>query len=313
MKIDLINNKKDREKFMERVDVLNKVKEIITLPEKDVLTTQMIADYYEVGIEAIKKCYQRNKEELESDGIWSCKGKEIKDFYVRDTKSPTSLNIVSNKSGFVINGVSFRNNSNLIFSTRALLRIGMLLRDSDIAKEVRTQLLNGYEKLTEEQKTNDIDKELELMHKIGEAYGTGDITKILIATNELDSYRKRKILEQKEVIDILSTETLNYADKDFCNAIVRKIAKNSMSNIGDVYVNLWHELLYSDIHIDIATRRKNRKTTTKNGKEKLPTMYEVINEEELCYIIKYLVSWCKKENIDISDIINKNKNNLKGE
>lgn len=311
MEIDLINNKKDREKFMERVDVLNKVKEIITLPEKDVLTTQMIADYYEVGIEAIKTLYKRNKEELESDGVWNCSGKEIKDFYKK--LEGFNMNLSNKKGYFVINNIKFTISKNLIFSTRALLRIGMLLRDSDIAKEVRTQLLNGYEKLTEEQKTNDIDKELELMHKIGEAYGTGDVTKILIATNELDSYRKRKILEQKEVIDILSTETLNYADKDFCNAIVRKIAKNSMSNIGDVYANLWHELLYSDIHIDIATRRKNRKTTTKNGKEKLPTMYEVINEEELCYITKYLVSWCKKENIDISDIINKNKNDLKGE
>ena len=46
-----------------------------------------------------------------------------------------------------------------VFPQRAIPRIGMLLRDSDVAKEVRTQLLNIEEKASGETKTHDIDEE----------------------------------------------------------------------------------------------------------------------------------------------------------
>ena len=58
---------------------------------------------------------------------------------------------------------SFGNGENLvvpnrglkIFPRRAILRIDMLLRDSSVAREVRTQLLNIEEKTSDDVKTED--------------------------------------------------------------------------------------------------------------------------------------------------------------
>ncbi|MGE1009234.1 hypothetical protein [Bacillus cereus] len=56
-----------------------------------------------------------------------------------------------------------------IFPKRAILRVGMLLRDSEVAKEVRTQLLNIEEHTAAEVKTYEIDYEQDLHLKLGQA------------------------------------------------------------------------------------------------------------------------------------------------
>ena len=68
-----------------------------------------------------------------------------------------------------------------IFSKRAVLRFGMLLRDSKIAKEVRTQLLNVFEYSTDTQKTQAIDEEKRLLTDISMAYASGDVNQLLSA------------------------------------------------------------------------------------------------------------------------------------
>jgi hypothetical protein len=55
------------------------------------------------------------------------------------------------------------------FSKRAILRIAMLLRDSKIAQEIRTQLLNTFEHSTNEQRTVDIDEKPQLVKKDNES------------------------------------------------------------------------------------------------------------------------------------------------
>lgn len=48
-----------------------------------------------------------------------------------------------------------------VFPICAILRIGMLLRDSEIAREIRIQLLNIEEAVTDEQRTIAIDHALD--------------------------------------------------------------------------------------------------------------------------------------------------------
>lgn len=59
------------------------------------------------------------------------------------------------------NGVtlSVPNGGVLLFSKRAVLRIGMLLQGSEVAQEVRTQLLNIFDQSTEEQRLADLELE----------------------------------------------------------------------------------------------------------------------------------------------------------
>ena len=57
--IQIIEVRDIREKCIENIEVLNKVKKLFLIPEMEVMTTKMIADYYEVGFEAIQSCYIR--------------------------------------------------------------------------------------------------------------------------------------------------------------------------------------------------------------------------------------------------------------
>ncbi|HDK7194981.1 TPA: sigma-70 family RNA polymerase sigma factor [Clostridium botulinum] len=65
MKNEEIMERKDlREQLIKNVEVLDKVKNVILLPYGKCMTTNMIADYFEVDVETIKKSIQRNKKEL---------------------------------------------------------------------------------------------------------------------------------------------------------------------------------------------------------------------------------------------------------
>ncbi|WP_304459088.1 hypothetical protein [Alicyclobacillus sendaiensis] len=119
----LIESKALREVYIHRVDVLDKVKALRLLPDDMHATIEMVAEYYEVGKQAVVSLIHDNREELESDGLKVLRGDELTSF--------KELGLVGkNASAFTI------------IPRRAILRIGMLLRDSEVAKEVRTMLLN---------------------------------------------------------------------------------------------------------------------------------------------------------------------------
>lgn len=65
---ELLEKKGLREKVINRTDVLDKVKELILLPNTEYATTEQVAEYYEVGKEAITSLVHDNREEVESDG-----------------------------------------------------------------------------------------------------------------------------------------------------------------------------------------------------------------------------------------------------
>lgn len=64
----LMESREEREKLIGRIDVLEKVKSLLLLPALELATTQQVADFYEVGVKAIEKLVERNKDELLSDG-----------------------------------------------------------------------------------------------------------------------------------------------------------------------------------------------------------------------------------------------------
>jgi hypothetical protein len=114
-----------------RVEALTKVKALQLLPDDTHVTTAMVAEYFEVDAEAIKKVTQRNREELESNGMTVLRGEALVGFE-RDILS------LSNKSY----PQALRSNLTL-FSRRAVLNVAMLLRDSDVARRVRVYLLDA--------------------------------------------------------------------------------------------------------------------------------------------------------------------------
>lgn len=164
---ELIERKELREQMVGRVEVLSKVKKLMLLPKLDMMTTQQIADYYEVSVNTVKGCYKDNKDEINEDGTAM---QTINDLLKLDypTLEKTQYRTVFQVSDNV--ALEVPNRGIRMFSQRAILRIGMLLRDSEVAKEVRTQLLNTFEHSTVEQRTADIDEELKLQADVGKAF-----------------------------------------------------------------------------------------------------------------------------------------------
>jgi hypothetical protein len=91
-----------------------------------IATTDQVSEFYEVPIETVRQIVKRNHQEFEADGLKVLRGEELR--LVSDTLSLT------NKA---------RNLT--IWNPRATLRLGYLLRDSAIAKAVRTTSLDFIE------------------------------------------------------------------------------------------------------------------------------------------------------------------------
>ncbi|MES9696967.1 phage antirepressor KilAC domain-containing protein [Bacillus sp. JJ927] len=184
--IEIIETKEEREALIERVDVLEKVKELLLLPNLEMATTKQVAAFYEVGIEAIKSIIKRHRSELESDGMTHKRYSEIKEVTVQDEP-------------ILSNGVSYR--GAILFPKRAILRVGMVLRDSEIAKEVRSQLLNIEEKAQEVAPaivTADIDHETKLHAAIGKALSDGDMFAYGQAVKNLEEWKMRHVIQDAE-------------------------------------------------------------------------------------------------------------------
>ena len=87
----------------------------------------MVADFYQVDIRTIERYVENNKEELERNGYFLCKGKRLKDF---------KLHFGPDKN------VGTKTTSIALFDFRAFLNIGMLLAESEKAKQVRSTILD---------------------------------------------------------------------------------------------------------------------------------------------------------------------------
>lgn len=136
-----------RAQTADRVDVLDKVKALALLPDGVNATTEMVASYYEVGVEAIKSLVKDNRAELVNNGYWVLRGPQFKEF------------VGSHED--LANAFGPKARSAALFTRRTILNVGQLLTESDVAKQVRTYLLDVEETATPEQKATAIEKAAE--------------------------------------------------------------------------------------------------------------------------------------------------------
>lgn len=197
----LLENKQMREECVGRIEVLSKVKELFLLPNTDFATTEMVANYYEVdgGVKTIEKVVERNLDELKANG-YSVRSKENLLTYNMSVKTKRGGFDILNDEGDIV--ASGSNKGIALFTKRAILNVGMLLRDSLVAREIRTQLLNGFDNAVDEDRvelfTRDIDEEMKLNLELAQAFASGDQTKMLIASQNLNNFKNRKIKELED-------------------------------------------------------------------------------------------------------------------
>ena len=138
----LIENKEAREKVLSNersLQVLDKIKELVCLGKDKVVLTDQVADYYEIPKPTLESVIENHKEELEEDGLKTIRKGDLREFKGNTLKR---CNLYE----------EYKYSRQLtLFTRRAVLRVGMLLRDSEIAKTVRNYLLNIEEISTTEQ------------------------------------------------------------------------------------------------------------------------------------------------------------------
>ena len=236
-----IENKEARNEYVKYYEVLERVKELLLIPELEVMTTEKVAKYYEVEYDAVKKISQRNEDELKSDGMYLEKAENF--LKVQNV----SLEKERNKTILIYdNGITFSvtNRGLKVFPRRAILRIGMLLRDSVVAKEVRTQLLNIEEKASKDTKIQDINEEQSLMLAVGMAVASGEATAVAVASANLIEFKNRHIKQLENDNKALSAGILEWSDRRKLNAGVRKLASVVNATFGDIWNELYKNLQY---------------------------------------------------------------------
>lgn len=253
---NLVTNKNLREELIGKVEVLDKVGTLLLLDELDMATVEMVAEYYGVTVEVVKMCVKNNRDEIENDGykVWKkLDFNESKINLLSSTK--TNFTVGLGESELVVS-----NRGIALFPKRAILRIGMLLRDSEVAKEVRTQLLNVAEVVKEnndEMLTQEIDKEKQLYMNIMFA---ANETERAIAINEHLKYMNRYKEKAKRYEEIYHSEkiyTVTEVAKDLgmsarkLNAILNNLGIQYKQN-GTWHLYAQHEHLvpsHCDYHI----------------------------------------------------------------
>ncbi|MFJ2555106.1 MULTISPECIES: restriction endonuclease [unclassified Streptomyces] len=122
--IVLLESSSLRARVAERDEVLDKVKELALSPDGLHATTKDVAAYFEVGETVIWAVIHDHRSELQSNGYRVLSGEELTCFKQ-------------------VCGIKSRSRSVGIFSRRAVLYTAMLLRDSIVARQVRTYLLDS--------------------------------------------------------------------------------------------------------------------------------------------------------------------------
>lgn len=230
-----IDDRTLRDDSVNHYEVLEKVKELLLLPGTELATVKQVSEFYEVGEDAIVAIYSRHADELESDGMKVVKYKDLSNLQYESLKTSKGKVTFFFKDGTLLD---FPTRGLKVFPRRAILRVGMLLRDSVIAKEVRTQLLNIEEKSSDEVKVHDINEEQSLMLAVGMAVASGDANAVAVATTNLIAFKNRHIEKLKNDNKALAEGILEWKDRNRLNAGIRKLAAVT----GIHFSKMWNEL-----------------------------------------------------------------------
>lgn len=242
----MITDKGFREQFMNRLEVLERVKQLLLIPQMDCMTIGQVTDFFEVNRKTVEKVVERNFNELSSDGMCYKKPADFKNL------NPTLCRFkdLEQKCGKLIvqiddnTTVEIPNRGIRMFPKRAILRMGMLLRDSNVAKEIRTQLLNIEENTSEAVKTEPISEELNLAMNLGRALVSGNNETIIMAVAEYNAFQNRHIKQLENDNKALAKEILTWEDRSKLNAGIRMLAHKTGKYHGVLWNELYKELQY---------------------------------------------------------------------
>lgn len=285
--VELLENRDLRESLMEHCEVLERVKQLLLLPGTEYATVKQVAEFYGVDEKVIKMMCLRHRDELEPDGVCY---KKYTDFLREQGVTLETFKgkvILHYESG---EDFEFPNRGLRVFPRRAILRIGMLLRDSEVAKEVRTQLLNIEEKAPDPVKVADITEEQMLYLDIGRAYSTGDPDQIMLATGKLTAYKNRHIQQLETDNKALTGSILEWGDRKKIGAAICKLA----SVAGLPYGTVWNQL-YTNLQYKYSIDLRKRGT-------RKPPFIQYVREDEWDKVLQSFSAICEVNHLSPTDM-----------
>lgn len=144
-------NKKDsfhfilQNKLIDRIDVLDEIGCIELLPNTNLSTTKQVADFYGVNADAVRMLILNFRELLRKDGFKTCGANEI--IEIMNNESPENkIKLSKGKGGYYLDGeflIPYCKSG--VFTKQAVLRVGMMLTESEVAERVRGKLLETNE------------------------------------------------------------------------------------------------------------------------------------------------------------------------
>ena len=287
VELDLLNTQTVRDQCIGHIEVLERVKEILLLPRLDCFTRKQVAEWYEVEQASIRQVWQRNRFELESDGAAKVSVSSFAEKLDCDIMSQSNRGTTT----YTIDGVSVTipNVGVILFPRRAILRVGMLLRDSRVAQEVRTQLLNIVDALPAPAQTVEIENEIDLYTNFARALVEGTPEDTIRAFKEVVAFKDRHIAAMQSSNKILANEILTWSDRSHLNRAVRVLS--AKSHVPEVFI--WSGL-YSEL------KYKHRINLKKRG----PAPYvQYIKDKEWPIVQKTFAAMCEANGYEPSEIM----------
>ncbi|RPK61975.1 hypothetical protein EES43_14555 [Streptomyces sp. ADI96-02] len=136
--VALLESRALRVERMGRVDILDKVKSLVMLPDGIHVRTEDVARYFEVSTASVRRLTDRHQEEFTENGMRVLRGSELRSFH----SDMMSLWAREGVESYPQAATQLR-----LYTRRTVLNVAMLLRDSDIARCVRTYLLDAEDSL----------------------------------------------------------------------------------------------------------------------------------------------------------------------
>jgi|GEM_PF-2126568 len=126
-------------------EMLNRAKALMFAARQGegIATSEQMADFYEVTTDVVRDNVRRHRDEFELDGLKVLRGKSLKD----------AREIISLPSD---------TSQATVWTPRAALRLGMLLRDSEIAKQLRNLLVEMAAQGGQSPSTRELELQIEL-------------------------------------------------------------------------------------------------------------------------------------------------------
>ena len=253
------------------LNIMNEYKTITTINNMEYETMDRVAEYFEVDYKCISKLIERHKEELINNGLLVLSGSNTRDYLGR-----YKVSFHNYRGYFIAENRKFNNKSNTLINKRCFLNIAMLLRDSKVAEEIRSKILDIVLNGNSNNEVITIDN-TELFNKIEEQNKIiNELTKIVKdLSNKIDDLNKKSkfITTNNNDITIINTTNLdkfkNYLNSLDDNVTMSKKEYIKLFNEYEFYHKKIGIMLFNKFMVEQEEFLASERLTSKNKKGNL--------------------------------------------